>query len=104
MPGGAYTEEFMVQAAIKNIWAKINKYKDESIPAKRSLGEVDLLCHYCDEALLHNTPTNTIGFAFPQIAQRVEHSLATAPAVFDKIFLFTPYEEIQAVQVYSANS
>jgi len=103
-PGGAYTAEFMVQAAIENIWKKINKYKNDDIPATRSLGEFDLLCHYCDEALLYNTPTNTIGFGFPQIAAKVKQSLASAPGVFDRIFLFSPYEEIQAVQVYYANS
>ncbi len=100
LPGGAYTAEFMVQAAISNIRKKINKYQTEGIRAKRSLGEFDLLCHYCDEALMHNTPTTTVGFGFREIAARVKQDLATAPGVFDKIFLFSPYEKISTLQVY----
>jgi hypothetical protein len=98
--GGQYTAEWMVQAAIDRIRAKLTKYEHEDIRAKHSLGEFDLVCYYCDEALLHNTPIHALEFGFQQLAAKVRHALTTAPNVFDRIFLFHPHEEIPAVQVY----
>jgi hypothetical protein len=103
-PGGAYTAQWMVQAAIDRILAKIGKYEHDGLRAKHSLAEFDLLCYYCDEALLHNTPTHTVQFGFPQLAAQVKQALTTAPRVFDRIFLFHPYEAIQVVQVYGGNA
>jgi hypothetical protein len=101
--GGVYTPDWMVQAAVDRIRDKIKKYEDGSLRAQHSLAEFDLLCFYCDEALLHNTPTDGIGFGFPQLAASVSRALAGAPNIFDKIFLFHPYEEQKVIQVYSAN-
>jgi hypothetical protein len=99
-PGGAYTEQWMVQAAVDRILAKITKYEHDDIRMRHALGEFDLVCFYCDEALLHNTPIHVVGFDFPQLAARVEQALAAAPRVFDRIFLFHPYEDVSVVQVY----
>jgi len=100
--GGAYTPDWMVQAAIDRICAKIKKHEHDNLRTNHSLAEFDLLCYYCDEALLHNTPIDGIGFGFPQLASRVAQALANEPKVFDKIFLFYPYDKEQVVQVYSA--
>jgi hypothetical protein len=100
--GGAYTPDWMVQAAIDRIRAKIKKYKSDNIRAKHALAVFDLLCYYCDEALLHNTPIDIIGFGFPELASRVAEALAAEPRVFDRIFLFYPYHSQQVFDVSSA--
>lgn len=99
-PGGRYTPDWMVQAAVARIQAKIAKYAHENLRAGQSLAEFDLVCFYCDEALLHNTPIEAVGFGFPDLAGKVKQALGNAPAVFDRIFLFHPYEAIPTVQVY----
>jgi hypothetical protein len=98
--GGRYTSDWMVHAAIDRIQAKVTKYAAENLRGSHSLSEFDLVCFYCDEALLHNTPIESVDFGFPELAARVSHALANAPAVFDRIFLFDRYEAIPAVQVY----
>ncbi|MGB8886506.1 MAG: hypothetical protein WCC87_07260 [Candidatus Korobacteraceae bacterium] len=99
-PGGPYTPDWMVQAAVDRILSKVAKYQSENLRAKHSLAECDLICFYCDEALLHNTPIEAVNFGFQEVAAKVKQALATTPVVFDRIFLFHPYEEIKAAQVY----
>jgi len=99
-PGGEYTPQWMLQAAIDRIQAKIRMYHGDDIRGRHSLGEFDLLCFYCDEALLHNTPIYAVGFGFQQLAADVRQALTSAPKVFDRIFLFYPYEDIKVLQVY----
>ena len=100
LPGGAYTPDWMVQAAIDRIRDKIRKYERANLRAKHSLAEFDLLCFYCDEALLHNTPTHAIDFGFPELAVKVAVALEGEPNVFDRIFLFHPHENQSAFCVY----
>jgi hypothetical protein len=97
--GGAYIPDWMVQAAIDRIRAKIQKYQHAKIRTDHSLREFDLVCFYCDEALLHNTPINGIDFGFPQLALKVRKALEHEPKVFDRIFLFNPNEKEQVIQV-----
>jgi hypothetical protein len=103
-PGGAYTEQWMVQAAVDRILDKISKYQLDDIRVRHGLGEFDLLCYYCDEALLHNTPIHTVNFGYSELAEKVKQALATAPGVFDRIFLLHPYEDVPIVQVYGENT
>jgi hypothetical protein len=100
LSGGPFTPESMVQAAIDRIRAKIKKYENANLRAKHSLAEFDLLCFYCDEALLHNTPIHGIGFGFPQVAAKVAQALIREPKVFDKIFLFHPHEREKVIRVF----
>jgi hypothetical protein len=102
--GGAYTHEWMVQAAIDRIFAKIEDYEDRKLHEQHSLSELHLLCYYCDEALLHNTPIHTIGFGFPELTIRVVQALASDHGVFDRIFIYNPYENCKVVQVYPAEN
>jgi hypothetical protein len=104
LAGGAYTPDWMVRAAIDRIQAKISKYEHDKICDEHSLDEFDLVCYYCDEAVLHNTPIHTVGFGFRELATKVEQALTTEPRVFDRIFLFHPYEDPQVAQVYSGIS
>jgi hypothetical protein len=99
-PGGVYTPQWMVQAAIDRIHAKIRMYQSNDICVRHSLGEFDLLCYYCDEALLHNTPIHAIEFGFQQLVANVKQALSTEPNVFDRIFLFHPYEDVKVMRVY----
>jgi hypothetical protein len=103
-PGGAYTTDWMVQAAVDRIKAKIRKHEHDNIRSKHLLDEFDLLCFYCDEAAMHNSPIHTAGFGFRELAAKVDQALTDEPRVFDRIFLFHPYEDPQVVQIYSGNS
>lgn len=100
LPGGAYIAQWMTDAAVKNIEKKIAKYQNADIRSKYALHEFDLLCFYCDEAMLHNTPIHSVGYGFPQLAEQVRQNLRTAPRVFDRIFLFHPYEDPKAIRVF----
>jgi hypothetical protein len=102
--GGSYTAEWMVEAAIDRIKAKIRKHARDNIRSKHSLDEFDLLCFYCDEAALYNTPFRTVEFGFRELGTRVQQALTCEPRVFDRIFLFHPDEDPRTVQVYSGNS
>ena len=98
--GAAYSPGPMVNAAIDGIRKKIIKYGSDDIRIRHKLGEFDLLCFYCDEAMLHNTPIHVVGFGFYELAEQVKQALVMAPAVFDRIFLFHPHELAKVVQVY----
>jgi hypothetical protein len=98
--GAAYSPGPMVNAAIDGIRKKIIKYGSDDIRTRHKLGEFDLLCFYCDEAMLHNTPIHVVGFGFYELAEQVKQALVMAPAVFDRIFLFHPHELAKVVQVY----
>jgi len=98
--GGAFGHEWMVQAAIDRIFAKIEDYEDRKLHEQHSLDELDLLCYYCDEALLHNTPFDGVDFGFPELSARVAQALASGRGVFDRIFIYNPYEGRKVVQVY----
>ena len=98
--GGAYTPDSMVQAAIDRIRDKIKKYERANHRAKHSLAEFDLLSFFCDEALLHNTPTHGVDFGFSELAEKVAQTLKDDPKVFDRIFLFHPHESQMAFCVY----
>ncbi len=104
LSGGAFTPDWMVQAAIERIRDKIKKYQRLNLRADHALQEFDLVCFYCDEALLHNTPFHGIDFGFPHLAAKVRKALKREPKVFDRIFLFNPHERRQVIQVYSASS
>jgi hypothetical protein len=97
--GGGYTVQWMVQAAVDRILDKISKYEHDDIRFRHGLSEFDLVCYYCDEALLHNTPIQTVGFGFPELAAKVKQVLVAAPPVFDSIFLFHSHENVPIMKV-----
>ena len=100
--GGAYRHEWMVKAALDRIFAKIDDYEGRRLHAQHALDELHLLCHYDDEALLYNTPIDTVDFGYADLAKKVAETLAGDPGVFDKIFLFHPWEDRKVMQVYPA--
>src|SRR2546429_684371 len=98
--GGAYTSSWMVQAAVDRILAKMEDYEDRNLHALRALDEVHLVCHYCDEALLYNTPARAPGFEFAAVASKVANVLGNDHGVFNRVSLFNPYEVRKVLQVY----
>ncbi|HET7104208.1 MAG TPA: hypothetical protein VFI20_08975 [Terracidiphilus sp.] len=100
LPGGAYTAQWMMQAAVDRICQKICNYQKKDIRSQHTLDEFDLLCYYCDEAIRHNTPTHSIGYGFPELAEQVKKQLKNSPKVFDRVFLFHPYNDPKAIRVY----
>src|SRR5262249_52467041 len=97
--GGAYSTDWMVEAAIDRIYAKIEAYEALDLHAKYGLHELVLLCHYADEALLHNTPIDRPGFGYPDVANAVSKALENDREVFDRIFLFHPWQGTKVIRV-----
>ena len=98
--GGAYTPAWMVQAAVGRILAKVEDYGDRNLHVLHALDELYLVCHYCDEALLYNTPVGAPGFDFAAVASKVARALEHDHGVFNRVFLFNPYQARKVFQVY----
>lgn len=101
-PGGAYTPLWMVQAAVDRMSAKVEDYEHRNLLTRHALDELYLVCHYSDEALLYNTPAHAPGFDFASVGSRVANVFAKDHGVFNRIFLFNPYEARKVLQVYPA--
>jgi len=100
--GGAYTPVWMRDALLKNIQKKIVKYAkphNQLELQQQRLAEFYLLAFY-DEAVLHNTPYDAPGFGFREIAVLVAPELAVNPHPFDKVFLYSPIEQVSTIQVW----
>ena len=80
--------------------ARVEEYGDRNLHVLHALDELHLVCHYCDEALLYNTPARAPGFEFAALAARVANVLANDLGVFNRVFLFNPYEVRKVLQVY----
>jgi hypothetical protein len=105
-PGGAYTHEWMVNAALDRIRAKIDKYGKLAydLRVRHGLNELYLLCHYDDRALRYNTPIHTVGFSYSDLAAKIAERLEKDHGVFDKIFLFHPWESPSVMGVWPPTS
>jgi hypothetical protein len=66
-PGGAYTYEWMVNAALNRIRAKIDKYGKLAydLRVRHGLNELYLLCHYDDRALRYTRQFTPLDSAIP---------------------------------------
>lgn len=94
--GGPYSEDSMVDALLKRLEGKIQKYA--ALPA--GLDEFHLLVHY-DLAWAYNSPVETPWFKFADAAGAGADFVADDPGAFDRIFLFVPHEASQRVfQLY----
>ena len=100
--GCAYTATWMRDALLDNIKRKIEKYAKPNNRLRlqqQQLAEFYLLAYY-DEAVLHNTPYETPGFGFKEIAAVVARELTRNPHPFDKVFLYSPVERIPVLQIW----
>ena len=98
----AYTYEWMVNAALDRIRAKIDKYGRLAydLRARHGLNKLYLLCHYDDRALQYNTSIHTVGFSYSDLAAKIAEHLEKDHGVFDKIFLFHPWESPSVICVW----
>jgi hypothetical protein len=94
--GGPYSPDSMVDALLKRLGDKIQKYAARPV----NLNEFDLLVHY-DLAWAYNSPVETPWFRFADAARAAADFIGDDPGVFDRIFLFVPHEESQKIfQLY----
>lgn len=94
--GGAYSPDPMVRALCDRIDGKITKYATKP----DDLDEFHLLVHY-DKAWAYNSPVETLNFTFADAARAATVSIGGEPGVFDKIFLFVPFnKEKPAFELY----
>ena len=99
--GGAYSEEAMVNALFVLIAKKMKKY--ESKPPQVRMDEFYLLIHY-HQALLYNTPVETLRFKFADAARAGTVFIGDDPGVFSKVFLLLAIEPGERVyQLYPSN-
>ena len=94
--GGAYSPDPMVRALCDRIDGKITKYGAKP----GGLDKFHLLVHY-DKAWAYNSPVETLDFTFADAARAATVFIGAAPGVFDKIFLFVPFNKEQpAFELY----
>ena len=83
--GGFYSPDPMVDALLRIITKKIEKY--EAKPPAIPLDAFCLLIHY-DQAWEWNSPVETPDFKFEDAAATAADFVGDDPGSFDKIFLF----------------
>jgi hypothetical protein len=82
------------------ILAKIADYEHSNLHLRHALDELHLVCRYSEHALLADLAPETSRFDFAAFALRVGRALADEHGVFNRIFLFNPYEAQKVLQVY----
>jgi hypothetical protein len=87
-------------AAIDRVVTKIAEYEERSLHVTHSLHELHLVCR-CDESLLSaDFIPRPSKLDFRSFAARIGNVLADEHGVFNRIFLFSPYEAPRVLQVY----
>lgn len=101
--GGAYIPSWMLQTAMDRILRKIKAYEQQNPDAFRGLDEVHLICECSDRALFASNP-EFLSFDFGAFAARVARVLATNHGIFNRVFLFNPYDARKVMQIYPTRS
>jgi hypothetical protein len=91
--GGAYSPETGRAALEQALARKTGKYA--TLRQDAGLDELYLLLYY-DQAHFYNTPFDSPGFGFPEIASRLARLAASDHGVFDRIFLCIPAQKLVA--------
>jgi hypothetical protein len=98
--GGAYSERSSVAALRDIIARKIAKYTSK--PPQIQMDGFCLLIHY-NQALLYNTPLETLAFKYDDAARVASEFIGDDPGAFQKVFLLLAIEPGQKVfQLYPA--
>lgn len=96
--GGAYHPRSMVEALLRRLKEKREKYRFDGKLA--SLAEFVLIVHY-DQALLYNTPTDAPGFGFKDAIAEGRAFVSTDAGAFRRIFVMIAIEPGgRTVQIY----
>ena len=98
--GAISAPSWILGAVVDRILAKIADYEDRNLHVGHALDELHLVCRYSEQALLADVAPVASRFDFAAFALRVSRALANEHGVFNRIFLFNPYEAQKAVQVY----
>jgi hypothetical protein len=98
--GAISAPSWILGAVVDRILAKIADYEDRNLHVRHALDELHLVCRYSEQALLADVAPVASRFDFAAFALRVSRALANEHGVFNRIFLFNPYEAQKAVQVY----
>jgi hypothetical protein len=92
--GGAYTPKYAVEALLRLLEKKANKYA--GLHENHQLSELYLVAYY-DQALIYNTPYFGPNFGLAQIAEIAAIESSKRPGPFQKIFLFNSIPQDMAV-------
>ena len=98
--GAAFAPSWILGAAVDRILAKIADYEDRNLHMRHKLDELHLVCRYDEQALLAGVVPETSGFDFAGFGLRVGRTLSNNSGIFNRIFLFNPYEARKVLQVY----
>jgi hypothetical protein len=98
--GAASAPSWILGAVVDRILAKFADYEDRNLHVRHKLDELHLVCRYDEQALLAGVVPETSGFDFAGFGLRVGRALSNDYGVFDRIFLFNPYEARKVLQVY----
>jgi hypothetical protein len=91
---------WILGAVVDRILAKIADYEERNLHVRHSLDELHLVCRYSEQALLADVAPGFSRFDFAGFALRVRRALASEHGVFNRIFLYNPYEAQKVFQVY----
>jgi hypothetical protein len=98
--GAISAPSWILGAVVDRILAKIADYEDRNLHVRHALDELHLVCRYSEQALLADVAPGASRFDFAAFALRVARALASEHGVFNRIFLFNPYEAQKVLQVY----
>jgi hypothetical protein len=92
--GGAYSPDPMLEALGAILAKKIEKYQTK--PPQCSMDEFQLLIYY-NQALLYNTPVETLEFSFGDAARAAARYIGDNPGIFQRIFLMLAFHSGEKV-------
>jgi hypothetical protein len=98
--GAASGPSWVLGAVVDRVLAKIADYEDRNLHLRHKLDELHLVCRYDEQALLADVVPETSVFDFAAFGLKVGLALNNDCGVFDRIFLFNPYEARKVLQVY----
>lgn len=98
--GALDAPSWMLGAVLDRILAKVADYEHCNLQLQHALDELHLVCCYNEQALLAHAAPEVLRFDFAAFVLRVGRALANEHGVFDRIFLFNPYEGRKVLQVY----
>lgn len=97
--GAISAPSWILGAVVDRILAKIADYEVRNLHVRHALDELHLVCRYSEQALLADLAP-AARFDFAAFALRVSRALASEHGVFNRIFLFNPYEAQKVLRVY----
>ena len=98
--GAISAPSWILGAVVDRILAKIAEYEDRNLHVRHALDELHLVCRYSEQTLLADVAPGASRFDFAAFGLRVSRALANEHGIFNRIFLFNPYEAQKVLRVY----